>query len=650
MYRQNNGRRPERALWISLFSFFLLTTSQIHAQEPIQLSPVVISATSTEKQLRDAPATVTVIGYEELQERPVQDLSDALRGTSGVTINSIGLNRRGISIRGMPEEHTLILIDGKRINRATSAIAHADYDLNWMPAEAIERIEVVRGPMSSLYGSDSLGGVVNIITRKATDIWKGSISTKGGLQQGTGGETYQAGSYVGGPIVPGRLGLSVYAEAHGRDMTRDAEDARVSELDARDSKIGSATLTWTPDERQRVDLTYGYGTEKRSYDILSGSTPYTSTDNVQRQHFSLSHQSDWQWGKSTFRAYRSYLYRKNRRTQGTPSGPQKLTDDIVDGHVSVPVLGWNLVTAGGEWRHEQLEDPTVNGFGEEDAEHQALFLQDEIALGDSWSLLLGSRSDHHEKFGWHQSPRTYLVYHATEAFTIKGGVGQGFKAPTLKQLSPGYSASAAGGRFTILGNPDVQPEINTMYEVGAAYDGKDWSLSGSLFQNDLEDLIQTTCIASCGVFGAEQRTYENVDKARIRGIEVGGRTTLTDQLDLEANYVFLRTEDLSTGLELEERPRHSANVAMSWYPTDDLTVRVRNEYVGRQTVDPSSSTREVLSGYAIWSIDVSRQLTESVALKGGIQNLTNVRLSEKSTNYPYAEASRLFWLGLNYSF
>ncbi|MFN3460253.1 MAG: TonB-dependent receptor plug domain-containing protein, partial [Oceanibaculum sp.] len=139
---------------------------------------------SAEQELRDAPATISVVSGDDLRERPVHDMAEALRGVPGITISSIGLGRRGISIRGMPVEHTLMLIDGRRINSAASAIAHADYDLNWVPVEAIERIEVVRGPMSSLYGSDALGGVVNIITRRATDRWKGSVSVKGGVQQG----------------------------------------------------------------------------------------------------------------------------------------------------------------------------------------------------------------------------------------------------------------------------------------------------------------------------------------------------------------------------------------------------------------------------------------------------------------------------------
>lgn len=619
----------------------------------VELPPVVVSATSTERALRDVPATVSVVTRADLESRPVEDLSDALRGLPGVQVGSIGLNRRGISIRGMPAEHTLILMDGKRVNAAGSAIAHADYDLSWVPSEAIERIEVVRGPMSALYGSEALGGVVNVITRRATDVWKGSLTALGGLQEGTGGDIYQGGFYAGGPLIPGRLGLSLYGEARGREQTPAFADPLLTDLERRKSQSGSATLTWTPDDAQRIDVTYGHARDDRAYKLRAGGpSPYVyeTTDKTVRQHYAISHHGDWEWGSTTLRAYRSTLERDNARSRGVPTGPQKLTDDIVDGHVTIPVLGWNRITAGGEWRREQLEDGTVNRSGTDEAHHQALFLQDEITFSREWSLLLGGRLDHHEEFGWHTSPRAYLVYQPTDALTVKGGVGLGFKAPTLKQLSPEYEASAAAGRFTIVGNPDLKPEINTTYEIGAEYAVRNWSVRATIFQNDLEDLIQTRCILSCGVAGAERRTYENVDEARIRGVEIGGGIDLPWNLRFDANYTFLDTENRTTGQELTERPRHAANASLRWSPTDRFTAGVRAEYTGRQVLYPTATSVERLPAYTIWSIDLSQRLTDSVILRGGIRNLADVRLAEKSSSFTYAEAGRLYWLGLNYSF
>ena len=623
------------------------------AEPAVELDPVVVSATVTERSLRDAPATVTVISQEELQRRPVRDLADALRDAPGLMVGGVGLNRRGISIRGMPMEHTLVLMNGQRINNAGNAIAHADYDLNWTPPEAIERIEVVRGPMSALYGSEALGGVVNVITRRATDVWRGSFSAKGGLMEGAGGDGRQIAGYVGGPLAPGVLGLSLYAQNEGREPTDALLNPRLTELERRRATSGGATLTWTPDAAQRIDLSYGQGHETRAHTIQSGATAasiYTSTDTIDRRHLSLSHQGNWTWGDSSLRAYRATLDRKNRRSSGAATGPQTLTDDIIDGHVSLSALSWQRVTLGGEWRRERLEDGTVNRAGEAEAIHHALFLQNEITLGRDWSLVLGDRADHHEAFGWRHSPRAYLVHHLTEALTLKGGVGKGFKAPTLKQLSPQYQASAAAGRFTVVGNPNLEPETSVSYEFGAEYQVEGWSLRAAVFQNDLENLIETTCTTLCGVRGREIRTYRNINQARIRGVEVSGGVDLPWDLRFDANYTFLDSEDRSTGLELKERPRHRANMALAWSPTEDAMARLRVEYVGEQALAPSTGGGAGLPAYTLLSVDASYALTDAVTLRGGIENLTDERLVEKTTLFPYAEDRRLYWVGVNYAF
>ncbi|MER2176430.1 MAG: TonB-dependent receptor plug domain-containing protein, partial [Stenotrophomonas maltophilia] len=206
-----------------------------------ELDPVVVTATATDRLASDAPASISVITREQIHARAVLDLSDALRGTTGVTLAGVGFGRRGIRIRGMDPEYTLVLLDGQRVNAASDAIAHADFDLGWMPASAIERIEVVRGPMSSLYGSEALGGVVNVISRRATDEWQGNLVYNGGVVGGNrGGNTTQAGLYAGGALLPGRLGLSVFAEHRQKDAIQDPTDQRLDEQEQRRVNTGRA--------------------------------------------------------------------------------------------------------------------------------------------------------------------------------------------------------------------------------------------------------------------------------------------------------------------------------------------------------------------------------------------------------------------------
>lgn len=636
-------RRP---LSLLAFGLFPLTAQA----EVVELASTVVSATSTERTLKDAPASVAVITGEALSKRPVRNLEDALRGSEGLQFNGVGMSRRGVSIRGMSSEHTLVLIDGKRISPSSGAIAHSDFDLGWIPVEAIERIEVVRGPMSSLYGSEALGGAVNVITRKATDTWLGSGFVDGGVREdGLGGQTHQLGGYVSGPLLPGVLGLALNAETQRQQETPDFDSRNLSELEGRNANSGGATLTWTPDDAQRIDFGYESGRERRWRNTETGGTAsrdYESTDIIERERWSLAHAGDWQWGSNQVRAYRNQLDRTNSRSDGAaPSNSQRLTDSVLDGSLSVPLLDMHRVTVGSEWRKEELEDRSVNSRGEEEALHRAVFLQDEIAFNADWSLTLGSRFDKHEQFGWESSPRAYLLHHFNDQLTLRAGVGKGFKAPSLKQLSPEYSATGGGGRFTIVGNPELQPETNTAYELGADYQADGWSLSGMLFQNDVEDLIQTVCVANCGIRGRERRNYENVEQARIRGAELGGGVDLAYGLRWDLNYTYLDARNQTVGQRLGDRSRHLANSVLKWSPTSAFDAHLRTEYVGSQ-ITYSSNVAYSLPAYSLWHLELNQKLSSNLTLRGGIENIGDERLADQNESFAYAEPGRTYHIGL----
>lgn len=626
--------------------------SQSLNSETTLLDQIVVTATTGERFQMDAPASVSVVSGEELRERPVGDLAEAIEGTPGIQLSGIGLGRRGISIRGMQTDHTLVLVDGMRISNSASAIAHSDFELGWVPAEAIERIEVVRGPMSSLYGSEALGGVVNIITRRATDEWHGSFSSYGLLtEHGLGGNQYNVSGYAGGPIIPGVLGLNVWGQFRARSELASPGDPRLSSLGDHEAFTGDATLTWTPDDRQRIDLNYSAGVEER-WRNTQGSGPfptnYRSEDDIWRQRLGLSHEGNWDWGTSRVRLYSTMLERENMRTDSAPpSGPHSFIDTVGDARISFSPLDNHRITVGGEVRHEHLKDPTVNDAGRAEQMHYAGFVQDEILLGDRWELVVGSRFDHHAEFGWEVSPRAYLLYHVNDALTFKGGVGSGFKAPTLKQLSPEYEAIAGGGRFTIVGNPDLQPETNLSFEAGFEYQQGIWSARAMAFQNNVDNLIQAVCTIGCTGAPGAIWSYENVDEARIRGIELGGGVELPWDMRLDANYTYLDPVDKATGEQLADRSRHLANATLLWSPLENLTTSLRAQYVGSQKTTTGSGHQ---SDYTLLSAYANYSFNEHASLQLGIENLTDVRLADESSDYSFADEGRRYFVGLRTRF
>ncbi len=614
-----------------------------------QLDRVVVTATATDRLVSDAPASVSVITREQIHMRPVLDLADALRGTPGITVAGIGMGRRGIRVRGMDPAYTLVLLDGQRINASRDAIAHSDFDMGWMPAAAIERIEVVRGPMSSLYGSEALGGVVNIISRDATDAWQGNLVYNGGVVAGgLGGNSVQAGVYAGGPLLRDTLSLSVFGEHRQKDATRSAADERLDEQEARRVNTGRVVLGWTPDEQQRIQLSHLQGNEWRSRHALqTGARPYVyeTVDDIDRRQTTLAHDGTWSWGQTRINAYRSTLDRSNRRDLGEATRPQHLTDDIVDGRATLEA-GNHRISAGGEWRREQLQDASASRSGHLQSIQTAVFVQDEIQLMPELSLVVGNRADHHSRFGWHHSPRGYLVWHLNDAFTLKGGAGSGFKAPSLKQLSPEYSATAGGGRFTIVGNPLLRPEKNTSQELSAAWQQNGGSLQATVFQNNLEDLIQNVCVRDCG--GRELRNYTNIARARIRGVELAGTLPLGNGLLLEANFSWLDAEDQQKHQPLTERPRRSAGANLSW-EHGPLQAALRGEYIGPQK--QSAGTGQVtLPQYTLLSLDTRWAISSRLNLVLGVDNLANKRLDEGSALYPYPETGRYVHAGIDLAF
>jgi len=612
-----------------------------------QLDSIVVTASASERLLEDAPASVTVLTREELRRRPIYDLAEAIEGSPGVSLSSVGINGKGISIRGMKTDHTLVLYDGMRINQSGPLIYGSDFEHGWMPAEAIERIEIVRGPMSSLYGSEALGGVVNVISRRATDKWINAFSVDGLFPSSSrGGDRHRLGAYVSGPLIEDVLGLTVSGQYQHRQAVYGPESQpptsfHETSMGYQKDMLGTVGLTWTPDSRQRVDAAISAGKEER----WRNSTTYRSDDDIRRQRLSLAHTGDWQWGKSEIKLYRTNLKRFNDRTDGGSTGPHQFTDEVANGMVSFSPLSRHTVTLGGELRKETLEDPTVNTAGKISATHKAFFLQDEIMLGENWELLMGSRFDNHPNYGWQVSPRAYVLYHFSDALVFKGGAGKGFRAPTLKQLSSGYRASWARGA-EIVGNPDLKPETSVSYEAGLEYIGANWQASAMLFVNQVNDLIDTHCVTGCSS-GRGQYEYVNINKARIRGLEVGFGVELPWQLQLNTNYTFLDAVDRTTNTRLTDRSRHTANATLTWRPAHDWDASLRLQYVGSQRTTTAAGHQPA---YTLLSLYGSHEISRYVTVRAGIENITDKRLADESVNYAFADEGRRLFVGMEMRF
>ena len=626
----------------------LAPAAALAVEDGQRLSEVVVTATQREQAIRDVPAAASVVSREDIRVSGADNVLGAIRETPGVGLlgRSVG-GRKTMSLRGMDGKHTLYLVNGLRVISTDDWVGHSDYQYDWAPVDDVERIEVVRGPMSVLYGSDALGGVVNTITRRPADHWQGSVRLSGSDARGAGGgDAVGGGVHLSGPLGDSlRIGLS--ATHLDRDPLKLKENRRLSEIEGTKLDAGHLLLSWAPLAGHTLDLEHRVADEERTRQQISSGTYYRDLYDIERTQSIATWKGNWGEVDSQLRVWESDFSVKSRRTNGVaPTRPQSMEERGIDGRVGFGIGSAQHLTIGFDARKEEMKNAGLAG-GKDDATHKALYLQDEIGLSDSVMLTLGVRHDRHSIFGGETSPRAYLVWHVDERWTVRGGYGEGFRAPTLKQISPNYEGHE--GPHSFYGNADIKPETSRSVELGVAYahGGVEWE--ATVFHNDVKDLITTRLLRITPPSGGlpiprRHYLYDNVDEARIIGVETAAKWQLGGGFYLGGNAQWLDTKDKETGDELNGRSRILLNARAGWKqgPWD---AALRAEHIGRQHLDgdraPSYNLLHASAGYRI---------NEHLGVSFGVDNLTDVRLVDKSDAFSYSETPRTLRVSLHGSF
>ncbi|MBL8362748.1 MAG: TonB-dependent receptor [Rubrivivax sp.] len=619
------------------------------AEEPPQT--VVVTATRHAMLALDAPASLTVVTRRQIEDRGAGTVLDAIRGETGLSLQGRAIGgRQVISLRGLDSKHTLFLVDGRRIGASDGVIGHSDFQYDWVAADDIERIEIVRGPMSVLYGSEALGGVVNVITREPGDAWRFGATASGRRADGSrGGDGDAQAVRAGGPLTAG-LALRAGAARSHVDPIASSIDARVSELEGRDKDDGWAGLVWRPGaDQQRIDFEHREGRERRWADARErgGARRYhVTTNRIERSATSLAWESQWAGAASPatqLRAYRTVIDVTNERTAGVAVNvPQRLDDRVLDGQLRLG-LGAHAWTGGFEARNEGLADPGLPN-GRSVAQHRALFLQDEwTLLARQLTLTLGLRHDRHSLYGGEWSPRAYAVWHLGDGWTIKGGTSHGFKAPNLKQIVPGGRTE---GPNVFLGNPALTPETSDGVEIGGGWQRGGTEAQLVLFDQRVHDLIDVKLVKAGPAPGTGTYTYENVSRARLRGAEASWSQRFAFGLSVLASYTMLQATQ-ADGTRLDRRPRHAASLRLD-QTLGAWRAGLRMEHSRDQRMPSATAGAPSVAVPEVTMIgaQVVRTLPAGLALTLGVDNLTDVRLSEKSPLFQQAEPPRTWRLAL----
>ena len=636
---------------------------------------MVVTASGFEQRITQAPASISVIPRAEIEETRATSIAEILTSVEGVDVGApVGkTGGQTINIRGMGSDYTLILIDGRRQNTAGSVTPNGFGETSTSflpPVSAIDRIEVVRGPVSTLYGSDAMGGVVNIITRKVGDVWGGAVTANYTLQGDDAfGDLFGGDVYLSGPLVPDLLGLSLRGNYSAREQSALTFEnvggvetpvtgfGRSSTENEIWSLGGRLSLTPHPDH----DLWLDVDVARQWYDNANGQLGtnttaggYANALEFNRDQVSLAH--DW---RLPFGQLSSNLSYGRTETIGRiipngvagAGGPRTLESEntIFDTKL---YSQWrnHTFTVGGQFWDAQM----VDGVAPDIFEHQqwALFAEDEWRFSDTLALTLGARHDDHSVFGAHFSPRAYLVWNATPEWTIKGGVSQGFKTPRLEQLASGINGFGQQGRLPLLGSPGLMPETSTSTEVAVFYDnGGALRASATLFHNQFDDKIATgTPVANC-TFGLTAAQYEaggypttgcvdvgfwpnfatfgqsvNIDEAETQGLEVSARWRFATDWSLQGNYTYTDSEQKSgsgAGLPLTNTPEHMLNGNLRWAATDRLGLWLRGEYRSERFrgVGAARDAWGDYEAYSLFHLGGSYDVTDRVTVNAAIYNL-----------------------------
>jgi outer membrane receptor for ferrienterochelin and colicins len=643
-------------LWFGLTGLVasLPVASSAHAQTPRPRAqggavdvtdPIVVTGSRTERPLAETPVATQVIGAREISESGARNVAEVLEEQAGVYIEP-SFAGAGPELQGLDPNYTLILVDGQRaIGRVGGVI-----DLRRFPIEDVERIEIVRGASSALYGSDALAGVINIITKRSERPLELDA-------QGSVGYHNQAD-------LRGRVGLSAgdawgalsggLHRDDGFDLDPTTPATSGSELEQYETALRGGY-----DFGQKLDLGASAEYRYRAQDGLDESGGGALLDRRNRtEDANFFLRPEWTPSPGTRLSLRAgYSYFRDQfmldQRQGIAFDDyQDTREQMLQGGAQLDFSphSRHLATVGVEGFHEQLRSERLQG-GEGDRQRGALYVQDEWSVLEQplFVLLPGARVDLDSDFGVYPTPRIATRFDPSSALTLRASFGLGFRAPDFREQLLFFENPGAG--YLVEGNPELKPEHSRNVTLGIELHPSSvvWA-SLSLFRNDLQDMIATELVSAGGAAGVMRFEYANVSSAYTQGVEASVRLNPLQGIRLDLSYAFVDSKDEELDRPLPGRPKHRATLAMRYRePGIGFETVWRAALVGERTFyedNDGDGAEERVQGPAYANVDLRVQQRIAHGFSGFLyaENVLDAGEPERLTIAP-----RSFSIGLSYS-
>jgi len=564
---------------------------------------VTVTATGHTTAVDDVPAAVTVIRRRQIDDSQSTTVADLLRRTPGLTVLRSGGPGTATSLftRGTESDHTLVLFDGVRLNSPY----FGGYDWSQLPTAGIDRIEVVRGPFSSLWGADAVGGVVNLIPEHGSGGPSGTLLAEGG-----GGSWARLEGQAAAASGPFDLFASGFSRQGRGALANSGYRLRQGLLD----------LGWSPRPDRRLAVVV---------QTVAGATeiPFSGAAVTPHRH-QWAHQTvvavPLHWSIATSWDIQGTISDVSRtfafRDPNDPGGFTRsdTSADTTEGRLaSTHRIGSHAVTWGGEWRRDTVND--TSSFGT-NLRHRrlstvGLFSQDVWRPHPAVRLVAGARWDHTAAWGSQLSPRVAVGWRPTDGWELRSSYGEAFRQPSVGELY-----------FPLSGNPHLRAETSRSWEAGVVHTGARGRvrLELSAYSTRLENLID---------FDYATYAFANVASASIRGAELGAGLVVAPGLVWQTALTYLKTED-GAGRPLLRRPSWSGSSTVSGRICDRVRGDLTVTWVGsRVDVDPVSFSRRSMGGFVTADAAFALRLRTGVDLTVRIVNLAD-RAYQEVLGYP----------------
>ncbi len=683
----------------SLF-FLLFLTVTVFSQERVSdstktetLGEVIISATRTLRQLSSLPLPAQLVSKKEIQAVNSLRLSDILNEQTGlITVPDFG-GGEGIQLQGLDSQYTLILIDGvPLIGRSAGTL-----DISRITVGNIKQIEIVKGASSSLYGSEALGGVINIITDTPKHGTHGSINSRVGSF-----ETYDTSAEIG--YKKNKISINAFINNFRSDGYDLNDTDALNTVEPFENYTFNTKLTYDFNDKTHLFVSGRYFTQGQEY-AASGDLRGESSLREWNTQAKLSHsyndkwQSDVEFYATRYKADEFLDTEDNFRFSASDFNQLLIRPEV---RATYNPTDKSAFIAGVGWNHETLVRTDFSSKPEFNSPYA--FVQYDTNPTEKLNVILGARFDNHSEYESQFSPKVALRYELSEKLAVKGSVGYGFKAPDFRQLYFDFSNGTVG--YTVLGYnavptriaelqqsgdivnlfvplTDFEGQLNAEnsigFNIGADYNPiSSLKINLNIFRNNINDLIDTRIIAN-KINGQNVFSYYNVNEVYTQGLEFNSTLNLTTELKISGGYqllfakdktaedafenglVFARETPSSPSIQLEKddyfglynRSRHMANFKVFYDLIDwGMDANIRGTYRSNYGLfDTNGNTYldrydDYVDGYAIWDIAINKTIYKNYRFGLGIDNLFAFTDTQNISNIP----GRILYGSLNIQF